>query len=126
MSNSPANIVQPLHRKRGRPRGIVESALRKDDAATRSFDDEKPPLSRRACYYHYAFARVCCLAVEHGLISAELFERRPRPLPLPVFYHLGQIRYTDEEILWRLEFCLRQRHAGWSTEQLLWWLRNVP
>ncbi len=111
----PANIVQPLHRKRGRRPSIL----------LRIIGQDMPDLSRRALYYHWAKARVWI-----ALVDADLMDKAPRvrgnrwPLPLPVMHQLGKAARSDAEVLWLARQALTLREQGWTARQLVFWLRR--
>ena len=111
------NTVQPLHRKRGRPRSIIRPVYSKH------FEDS----SRRALYYHYACDRVRFALVETGLLDeAEAdHERQARhPIPLRVMYEIGKASRAEAEVKWLAARCLALRRRGWTAAQLLYWIRD--
>lgn len=46
------------------------------------------------------------------------------PLPLPVMHQIGKKRRSDAEVSWLAELAMDRRRQGWTTQQLVFWLRQ--
>ena len=113
MSN--AVIVQPLHGRRGRRPSII----------LRVYSKHMPGLSRRALYYRATLGRVHVALVDAGLMPERDHVAGTRwPLPLPVMYLLGASGRTESEVSWLARRACDLRGRGWTTRQLLHWLRK--
>jgi hypothetical protein len=104
-----------LHKTRGRPRSLT----------LRVYERDLPDLSRRALYYRAAYDRVWCAMVENGLTDQREHVRGERnPLPLRVMYEIGKQRYPDDDVRRLAEQAVERLRQGWTTAQILYWLRE--